>query len=77
MKARLVLAVEDKWHVYYTNYMEFEVIMLCIIFVIDQFQNTWAIDKFGIIISKPCQLGDLMNNLFRQSMQYSSLLPTL
>ena len=50
MKARLVLAVEDKWHVYYTNYMEFEVIMLYIIFNVDQFQYTWVIDKFGIII---------------------------
>ena len=50
MKARLVLAVEDKWHVYYTNYMEFEVIMLYIIFNVDQFKNTWVIEKFGIII---------------------------
>ena len=50
MKDRLVLAVEDKWHIYYTNYMEFEVIMLYIIFNVDQFQNTWVIDKFGIII---------------------------
>ena len=50
MKACPVLAVEDKWHVYYTNYMEFEVIMLYIIFNADQFQYTLVIDKFGINI---------------------------
>ena len=52
MKACPVLAVEDKWYVYYTNYMELEVIMLYILFNADQFQYTWAMDKFGIIIIK-------------------------
>ena len=50
MKGFPDLAVEDKWHVYYTNYTEFEVIMLYIIFNVDQFHYTWVIDKFEIII---------------------------
>ena len=50
MRAFPDLAVEDKCHVYYTNYTEFKVIMLYIIFNVDQFHYTWVIDKFEIMI---------------------------